>query len=85
MSTRCGVMTVHAAQGLEFPIVVLSGMSSAPRNNGGVRVLWTDDGYAVSLTKHVQTNDFENVAPLDRADGRLRAAAAAVRRDDARP
>ena len=59
------VMTVHAAKGLEFPMVVLSGMSSAPRAHGGVRVLWTADGYEVRLTKSVQTNDFEHVAPLD--------------------
>ncbi len=59
------VMTVHAAKGLEFPMVVLSGMSSASKSSGGVRLLWTDDGYEIRLTKSVQTNDFQNVAPVD--------------------
>jgi ATP-dependent helicase/nuclease subunit A len=30
-----------------------------------VKLLWTPDGYAVRLTKYVQTNDFEHVAPID--------------------
>lgn len=60
------VMTVHAAKGQEFPMVVLSGMNSAPRTPRGVQLLWPrDGGYSVRLTKSVQTNDFEAVAPVD--------------------
>lgn len=60
------IMTVHAAKGLEFPIVVLSGTTAAPQNRGGVRVLWPrDGGYAVSLRKNVTTGDFAAAAPVD--------------------
>ncbi|WP_292836848.1 UvrD-helicase domain-containing protein [Microbacterium sp.] len=59
------VMTVHAAKGLEFGVVVLSGMTSQPRKETGVRLLWRDRGYAVKLGGSIETNDFADASPID--------------------
>ena len=61
------ILTIHGAKGLEFPIVVLSGLTTELRPfNRGVQVRFPADGaWAVKLRKGVSTADFDRTQPLD--------------------
>ncbi|MFH5212264.1 UvrD-helicase domain-containing protein [Antrihabitans sp. NCIMB 15449] len=61
------IMTIHAAKGLQFPMVIVAGMSGGYRNSADP-VLWALDGRMhVNLCKSVRSLDFGSVAMVERA------------------
>ena len=61
------VMTIHGAKGLEFPITVVSGMTTKPSGRrGGVSVVWNDEGTPeVRLRKDIGTANHDPRADLE--------------------
>lgn len=56
------VMTVHAAKGLEFPITIVSGLTTEHRSMRGRRIVWPPGTWALTDPNDVQYQQF---APID--------------------
>jgi len=69
------VMTIHAAKGLQFPMVVVTGLTQRANSKPGVLV-WDEDGVEVSLGKSNVTADWDSACAaeterLEQEDRRL--------------
>jgi ATP-dependent exoDNAse (exonuclease V) beta subunit len=64
------IMTIHAAKGLEFPIAVVSGLSTAPQaRRAPVEVVFTPAGRVLYKMSGVSTDEYEAWRPVDEQMG----------------
>ena len=60
------IMTVHASKGLEFPITIVSGMTTQPSSRRGVQVVWGDD---MEGLERPPVDDPPDLSPVKRTRG----------------
>jgi ATP-dependent exoDNAse (exonuclease V) beta subunit len=65
------IMTIHAAKGLEFPVTIVSGMSTAPKGGYAAAdvVFPPHGGVGYRFGRHVETREWSEWKPIDEQMG----------------